>query len=187
MRWSAGAVAPSPTLGSVRVPGRPVAVVGDAVTVISGPLTFVGSVLGLVQGRLAAGQGGLGGLQGLLGGLGATLGLLDPSVVQSQGGQPLALGVLDNLLGHLGQLAEDARALMQSCWKAASGSLPWVAARTPLACSTQTRLVNACRSWATSSSRAASSTLVWTSSPATAANSPTPSSSWAVQARGWVL
>jgi hypothetical protein len=56
-----------------------------------------------------------------------------------------------------------------------------------LACSIQIRLVNAWRSWASSSCRSASVTLVWTSSPATAANSPAPSTSWVVQARGWVL
>jgi hypothetical protein len=56
-----------------------------------------------------------------------------------------------------------------------------------LACSIQIRLVNAWRSWTTSSSRLARATLVLTSSAATMANSPAPSSSWVVQARGWVL
>jgi hypothetical protein len=153
---------------SVRVTGRPVPFVGDAVpligdpvTVISGPLAriseavalvggmvalvgeafpLLGSVIGLIQGGPAAGQVGMGGLEGLLGGLGADLGLPHPDIVKGQGGQPLPLGVLDDLPGQLGQLRELARARVRSCWNAVSGSSPWLAASTPLACSIQTRL-----------------------------------------------
>jgi hypothetical protein len=162
------------------VPGRPVAFVGDAVALLS-------SDLGLVQGLTAAGQVGLGGLQGLLGGLGAGLGLPHPGIVQGQGGQPPALGILDDLLGHLGQLARgrpsrDAEPLEGRLGLGALGG-----GQHPFGLLDPDPVVNACRSWASSSSRTASSTLVWTSSPATAANSATPSISWAVQARGWVL
>ena len=172
---------------AVAVIGGPVALVSGMVTLVSDAVALIGSDLRLVERRPALGQVGLGGLEGLLGGLGPGLGLTDPEIVQGQGGQPLTLGVLDDLAGQLGQLAQDVRALTRSCWNAVSGSLPSVAARTPLACSIQIRLVRACCSWATSSSRLASSTVVWTSSPATAANSPIASSSWVVQARGWVV
>jgi hypothetical protein len=87
------------------VPGRPVAFVGDPVALVGDAVALLSSDLGLVQGLTAAGQVGLGGLQGLLGGLGAGLGLPHPGIVQGQGGQPPALGILDDLLGHLGQLA----------------------------------------------------------------------------------
>jgi hypothetical protein len=162
------------------VASRPVAFVGDAVALLS-------SDQGLVQGLTAAGQVGLGGRQGLLGGLGAGLGLPHPGIVQGQSGQPPALGILDDLLGHLGQLARrrpsrDAEPLEGRLGLGALGGR-----RDPFGLLDQTRLVNACRSRATSSCWLASATPLWTSSPATAANSATPSSSWAVQARGWVL
>jgi hypothetical protein len=63
---------------------------------------------------------------------------------------------------------------------------PWVGASTPLACSIQTRLVSACRSWATSTSRLASSTPVLTSSAVTTASAPSASTSPGDQARGWL-
>ena len=147
--------------------GRPVASVGEAVTVISGPLAlirgmvalirgmvalvgqavaFLRSVLGLVQGRLAAGQAGLGGLQGLLGGLGAGLGLRDPGVIQARAASRWRWASWMTSWASSASLREDDRALMRSCWKAASGSVPWVAARTPLACSIQIRLARAWRS-----------------------------------------
>jgi hypothetical protein len=55
-----------------------------------------------------------------------------------------------------------------------------------LACSIQTRLPSACRNWATSTSRTASSTPVLTSSAVTTASAPSASTSVGVQARGWV-
>jgi hypothetical protein len=137
--------------------------------VADGPVAFVGEAVAFVGGDLgpvevgaASGQVGL-------------------------GGRPLALGLLDDLAGQLGQLARARRAVARSCWNAASGSLPWVAASTPLACSIQTRLVSACCSRASSSSRLASSTPVWTSSPATTASSRIASSSCGLHARGRVL
>ena len=150
--------------------GGPVARIGGMVALVRDAVALLGSDLGLVKRGAAPGQVGLGGLEGLLGGLGAGLGLPDPDVVQGQGGQPLPLGVLDDLAGQLGQLARGRRARRRSCPNAASGSVPWMAARTPLACSIQIRLVSACCSWATSSSSVATSTLVCTSSPATLAN-----------------
>ena len=167
--------------------GRPVAFVGDPVAFVGDAVALLSSDLGLVQGLTAADQVGLGGLQGLLGGLGAGLGLPHPGIVQGQGGQPPALGILDDVLGHLGQLARGRPSLDAELLEGRFGVGALGGGQHPLACSIQTRLVNACRSWASSSSRTASSTLVWTSSPATAANSATPSISWAVQARGWVL
>ena len=83
-------------------------------------------------------------------------------------------------------MREDDRARLRSCWNAASGLTPRVAASTPLACSIQTRLASACRSWATSTSRLASSTPVLTSSAVTTASAPNASTSVGVQARGWV-
>ena len=165
---------------SVRVTGRPVPFVGEAVPLL-------GSDLSPVKRRPELGQVGLRVLEGLLGGLGADLGLPHPDIVQGQGGQPFTLGVLDDLPGQLGQLARTRPSPSSQLLERHLGSVPWVAASTPLACSIQTRLVNAWRSWATSSLWLASSTLVWTSSPATAANSRAASSSWAVQARGRVL
>jgi hypothetical protein len=96
-----------------------VAVIGQALARISGPLTLISQVLtrisgpvalisrglSLVERGAALSQVGLGGLERLLGDLGSGLGLPDPKILQGQSGQPLALGVLDNLAGQLGQLA----------------------------------------------------------------------------------
>lgn len=97
---------------AVALVSGPVALVREAVTLIGGMVAFageavtvVGSDLGLVQCRPALSQVGLGGLEGLLGRVGTGLRLPDPDIVQGQGGQPLALGVLDDLLGEHGQPA----------------------------------------------------------------------------------
>jgi hypothetical protein len=176
------------------VAGSPVAFVGDAVTVVGGPVAFVGPKvafvgggLGLVKGGAALRQVGLGGPEGLLGGLGAGFGFPDPDVVGGQGGQPPALRVLDDLVGQVGQLARarpspGAELLERDLGVAALGG-----GEHALGLLDPDRLVSACRSWASSSSRLASSTLVWTSSPATTANSRIASSSCALQVRGWVL
>jgi hypothetical protein len=92
LQIASGSGAGSRTSRSVRVAGRPSAFVDDPIALIGDAVTVISSDLGLVQGRPAAGQVGLGGLQSPLGRLGAGLGLLDPDVVQGQGGQPLALG-----------------------------------------------------------------------------------------------
>jgi hypothetical protein len=63
---------------------------------------------------------------------------------------------------------------------------PSVAATIPLACSIQTRLASACRSWATSSWWLANSTAVRTSSAVTTANAPSAWTSAGDQALGWV-
>ena len=160
--------------------GCPVAMVGDAVALLGGDL-------GVVKCGPALGQVGLGGLQGLLGGLGAGLGLPHPSIVQGQGGQPPALGVLDDLLGHLGQLARGRPSLDAELLEGRLGVGALGGGQHPFGLLDPDPVVNACRSWASSSSRLASATLVWTSSPATVANSAAVSSSWAVQARGWML
>jgi hypothetical protein len=91
--------------GPLALISGPLALVSGMVALVSEPLALLSSDVRLVECRPALGQVGLGGLEGLLGGLGAGLGLPDPGVVQGQGGQPLALGVLDDLLGEGGQLA----------------------------------------------------------------------------------
>jgi hypothetical protein len=167
--------------------GGPLALVSHMVALVGGPVAFLGRDLRLVNGGLALGQLGLGGLQRLFGGLGPGLGLPDPDVVQGQGGQPLALGVLDDLAGQLSQLAGGGAGAGAELLERRLGVGALGGGQDPFACSIQTRLVSACCSWATSSSRLASSTAVWTSSPAMAANSPIASSSLLVQVRGWVL
>src|SRR5512133_3807120 len=118
---------PVPLVGdAVPLVGDAVAVIGHALALVSGPLPLVGEVLALLGGvvalvrdavallggdlspverRPALRQVGPGGLQGPFSCLGPPLGLRDPEIVQSQGGQPLALGLLDDLAGQLGQLA----------------------------------------------------------------------------------
>jgi hypothetical protein len=172
---------------AVALVGDAVAVIGHALTLVNGSLALVGNGPGLVKRRPALGQVGLGGLEGLLGGLGAGLGLSDPDVVQGQGGQPLTLGALDDLAGQLGQLPGRGPGAGSELLERRLGVGALGGGQDPLACSIQTRRVRACCSWASSSLWLASSTAVWTSSPATAANSPIASSSWVVQARGWVL
>ena len=72
------------------------------IALVSGPLPRVGVVLGTVQRRGASGQPGLGSLQGLLGRPGPRLSRPNPSVIDRPGGDPLALGRLDDLLGEVG-------------------------------------------------------------------------------------
>jgi len=83
----------------------PLSFIGDVVALVGGPLSFIGGVLRPIHGCGASGQTGLGCLQRLLGRLGAGLSGPDPGIVDGHGGDPLALGVLDNLLGQVGQLA----------------------------------------------------------------------------------
>jgi hypothetical protein len=85
--------------------GGPLSLVGQVVALVSGPLPSLDVVLGLVQRRRPSGQPDLGCLQGLLGLPGPRLGCPNPSVVDGQGGDPLALGLLDDLFGQVGQLA----------------------------------------------------------------------------------
>ena len=120
--------------------------IGDIVALVGGPLSYIGGVLRPIQGRGPSGEPGLGCPQRLLGRLSAGLSGLDPGVVDGHGSDPLALGVLDDLLGQVGQLAFDDRARARNCWNAASGLIPRVLASTPLACSIQIRLTSACRS-----------------------------------------
>ena len=76
----------------------------------------------------------------------------DPGVIDRQGRDPLALGLLDGLWARSASFRDDDLACLRSCWNAASGSPPgWRPA--PLACSIQTLLARACRSWATSAPR----------------------------------
>jgi hypothetical protein len=91
--------------GALAFVGGVVALVGGVVALVGDAVAFVGADLGLVKGSAALGQVGLVGPQGLFGGLGAGLGLPDPGIVQGQGGQPLALSVLNDLPGQLGQRA----------------------------------------------------------------------------------
>jgi hypothetical protein len=176
------------------VVGRPVPFVGDAVALIGHALALVGEAValiggdsGLVERRPAPGQVGLGGLQGLFGGLGVGLGLPDPGVVQGQGGQPLTLGVLDDLMGQLGQLARGRPGPPPQPPERLLRGDALGGGEDPFGLLDPDPAGQRLAQLASSSSRVASSTLVWTSSPATVANSPAASSSWVVQARGWVL
>ena len=166
--------------------GGPLPLVGEVVALVSGPLPFVGVVLGPVQGGGASGQPGLGGHQRLLGLPGPRLSRPNPSVVNRQGGDPFALGLLHDLLGQFGQLPRRRPRPFPELLERRIRADPSVAASTPLACSIQTRLVSARRSWATSTSRLASSTPVLTSSAVTTASAPNASTSPEVHARGWV-
>jgi len=172
-----------------------VAVVGHTLTRISGLVALVGdsvalisSALRLVKRRPALGQVGLGGLESLFGGLGAGLGLPDPNIVQGQGGQPLTLGILDDLAGQLGQPARGRPSPGAELLERRLGVGALRGGQHPFGLlDPDPGRVRACCSWATSSLWLASSTAVWTSSPATTANSAIVSSSWVVQARGWML
>ena len=166
--------------------GGPLAIVGDVVALVGGPLPRIEVVLGPVQGGGASGQPGLGRMERLLGLPGPRLGRPDPGVVDGQGGDPLALRVLDDSWARSASLREDDLACRRSCWNAWSASTPRVTTRTPLACSIQIRLASACRNWATSSSRLASSTAVETSSAVTTASAPNASTSPVDHARGRV-
>jgi hypothetical protein len=178
---------PLPLVGEVvAVISSPLPLVSEVIALVSGPLPLVEIVPAPVQGGGASGQPGLGRLQRLLGRPGPRLGRPNPSVINGQSGDPFALGRLDNLLGQVGHLPRGRPRLLAELLDASSGSIPWVAASTPLACSIQTRLVSACCSWATSTSRLASSTPVLTSSAVTTASAPNASTSVGVHARGWV-
>ena len=85
--------------------GLPVPVVGSLLALVGEAFPVVGSDLGLVQCGPALDEARLRGRKGCFGRSGTGLGLPDPGVVKGKGGQPLALGVLDDLLGQLGQLA----------------------------------------------------------------------------------
>ena len=163
--------------GPLPLIGGPLAIVGEVVALVGGPLPRIEVVLGPVQGGGASGQPGLGRLQRLLGLPGPRLGRPDPGVVDGQGGDPLALRLLDDLWARSASVREDDLACRRSCWNAWSAATPRVTARTPLACSIQIRLASACRNWATSSSRLASSTAVLTSSAVTTASAPNASTS----------
>jgi hypothetical protein len=82
-----------------------VAFIGEVVALVGGPLSYIGDVLGSVRGGGASGQPGLGPLQRLLGRLGAASAARRRGVMDGHGGDPLALGVLDDLLGQVSQLA----------------------------------------------------------------------------------
>ena len=84
--------------------GDVVALVGDVVALVGGPLSGIGGVLRPIQGRGPSGKPGLGCPQRLLGRLSAGLGGPDPGVVGGHSSDPLTLGVLDDLLGQVGQL-----------------------------------------------------------------------------------
>jgi hypothetical protein len=91
--------------GTVAFVVGPLSLVGEVVALVGGPLALIEVVLGPVQGGGASGQPSLGRLQRLFGLPGPRLGRPDPGVVDGQGRDPLALGVLDDLLGQVGQLA----------------------------------------------------------------------------------
>ena len=140
--------------------GGPLAGVGDVVAVVSGPVALVGEVVALVGGPLAGvedilapvlrcgapGQPGLGRLQGLFGLPGAGLGRPHPSVIHGLGRDPLALHLLDDLLGDLGQLAGGRPRLPPQLLERLVQGNPAGGRPIPLACSIQTRLASACRS-----------------------------------------
>ena len=170
----------------VSLVGGPFAFVGEVIALVSGPLPGVGVVLGPVQRRRPLGQPGLGRLQRLLGLPGPRLGRPDPSVVNGQSCDALTLGLLHDLLGQVGQLARGRPRLSAELLESRIRIDPRVAARTPLACSIQTRRANARRNWATSTSRLASSTPVLTNSAVTTANAPSAWTSPGDQARGWL-
>jgi hypothetical protein len=117
--------------GPLPLIGQVVALVGEVVALVGGPLAFVEDVLGPVQGGGASGQPGLGRLQGLLGLLGSRLGRPDPGVVDGQGRDPLALGLLDDLLGQLGQLARGRPGPSAELLEGRIRAHPPVTARTP--------------------------------------------------------
>ena len=105
----------------------------------------------------------VGGLQRRLGVLGPGLGRPGASPLGHDHRGPVPLGVLHHLPGHLGQGALRRPARARSRSPAAARSSPSVATSAPLACSTQTRAVNAWVSSATSASRAPSAMLAATS------------------------
>jgi len=167
--------------------GDAVPFIGDIVALVGGPLSGIGGVLRPIQGRGPSGQPGLGRLQRLLGCPGAGLSGPDPSVVDGHGSDPLTLGVLDDLLGQVGQLAAGRPRLFAELLERRIRADPPGAGKHALGLSIQTRLTSASRSRATSISRAASSAPVWIRSAVTAANAPSASISWADQARGLVV
>jgi hypothetical protein len=171
--------------------GSPVALVSDMVTLVGSPVALVSGlhprvevVLRPVQGRGASGQAGLGFAQRRLGLLGSRLGRPRPGVTEGKRGDPLTLRPLDDLAGKVSDSALRRPGLRAELLERPSGVTPSVATSTPLACSIQTRLVSARRSWATSSSRRASSNPVRSSSAVTIANAPTAWTSSTTQTRG---
>jgi hypothetical protein len=89
-------------------------------------------------------------------------------------------------LGDLGQLARRRPHPPRRWWNAWSNVIPSVAATIPLACSIQTRLASACRSWATSTWWLANSTAVRTSSRSPPRTPPAPGLRLASRpAAGW--
>jgi hypothetical protein len=88
--------------------GRAVAFVGGLVpasarwSLVGGPLPRIGLGLGVVKGRRAQGQPGLGRVQRCLRLPGSRLSRPHPGVVHGKAGDPLTLGLLDNLVGEVG-------------------------------------------------------------------------------------
>jgi hypothetical protein len=76
--------------------------VGRAVAFVGGLVPRVGSGLGVVKGRRALGQPGLGRVQRRLRLPGSRLSRPHPGVVHGKAGDPLTVGLLDNLLGEVG-------------------------------------------------------------------------------------
>jgi len=72
------------------------------VALVGGQLPRVGSGLGVVKGRRALGQPGLGRVQRRLRLPGSRLSRPHPGVVHGKAGDPLTVGLLDNLLGEVG-------------------------------------------------------------------------------------
>jgi hypothetical protein len=80
--------------------------IGEVVALVGGPLPRVSSGLGVVKGRRALGQPGLDGVQRRLRLPGSRLSGPHPGVVHGKAGDPLTLGLLDNLLGESATLRE---------------------------------------------------------------------------------
>jgi hypothetical protein len=101
----AGVGDPLPLIGEViAFVGGPVALIGEVVVLVGGPLPLVEVVPAPVQGGGASSQPGLDRLQRLLGLPSPRLGRPNPSVIDRQARDPLTLGLLDDLLGQVGQL-----------------------------------------------------------------------------------
>jgi hypothetical protein len=140
----------------------------------------------VIQRRGALGQPGLGRLQRLFGLPSPRLGRPDRASSSALAATRSRWTSWTSSWATSASLREDDRARPRSWWNAWSNVIPSVAATIPLACSIQTRLASACRSWATSTWWLANSTAVRTSSRSPPRTPPAPGPRLASRpAAGW--
>jgi hypothetical protein len=170
----------------VAVISGPVPLIGDVVALVSGSLACGQVVLGVIQRRGASGQPGLGRLQRLFGLPSPRLGRPDRASSSTLAATRSRWTSWTSSWATSASLRDDDRARPRSWWNAWSNVIPSVAATIPLACSIQTRLASACRSWATSTWWLANSTAVRTSSGSPPRTPPAPGPRLASRpAAGW--